>query len=209
MTNNDVLRRLRYIFKLADNKVVGIFKLAAHQVTAEQVQHWLLKDDVPAMVPLADNELASFLNGFIIEKRGRQEGELPVAETQLTKNLILLKLKIALKLQNDEIINLLGKTGFTVGKAELTAFFRKPEHKNYRHCKSQFLRNFLTALQQKHRAEPPNTKREKQPKDKDKARATEKTLYVNPKLKPQEKAQEKSSTRKVLKLKPEDIYKNS
>ncbi|GLX77287.1 hypothetical protein tinsulaeT_06270 [Thalassotalea insulae] len=213
MTNNDVLRRLRYTFNLNDNKVVNIFKLAACNVTTEQVKHWLAKDDDPTIVPLTDVELASFLNGFIIEKRGKKDGEQPVNEKELTKNLILLKLKIALKLQNDDIISLLATAGFNVGKAELTAFFRKPDHKNYRHCKWQFLRNFLQGLQDKYRVASPVVKSQNNGKNKphyaDKKSVStgqsKKTHYVNPNAKPAEK----SSTRKVLKLKPEQIYKNS
>lgn len=229
MTNNDVLRRIRYIFNLRDTKVVDIFKLVNSQVTVLQVQNWLLKDDDDNMVELADVELSNFLNGFIIEKRGKKEGALPQPETTLTKNLMLMKLKIALQLQNDDILQLMESTGFTIGKAELTAFFRKPDHKNYRLCKSQFLRNFLQAVQNKYRVEikkpfASNNKTSNtstsankdvkpynnggkpyQKKDKTAQAETPKQRYVNPKAKPAEK----SSTRRVLKLKPEDIYKDS
>jgi hypothetical protein len=37
-----------------------------------------------------------------------------------------------------------------MGKAELTAFFRKQDHKHYRECQDQILRNFLQGLQKKH-----------------------------------------------------------
>ncbi|MEW6991359.1 DUF1456 family protein [Colwelliaceae bacterium 6441] len=222
MTNNDVLRRIRYTFNLRDEKVVAIFAHVNCQVNEQQVQNWLKKDDDSEMVEIADVELANFLNGFIIEKRGKREGEQPKAETTLTKNLMLMKLKIALQLQNDDIVDLLAKTGFTLGKSELTAFFRKPDHKNYRHCKSQFLRNFLQALQDKHRK--PYTPKEKSAQKKHAlettpdaeevvdhsyktARANASKIYVNPNASTTKN--EKKSTRKVLKLKPEDIYKNS
>lgn len=229
MTNNDVLRRIRYTFNLRDSKVVDIFKLVNSQVTVPQVKNWLLKDDDDNMVPLADVELSNFLNGFIIEKRGRKEGALPKPETTLTKNLMLMKLKIALELQNDDILKLMENTGFTIGKAELTAFFRKPDHKNYRLCKSQFLRNFLQAVQDKYHVElkksftpkvqstntsaadkkgtKPNNRDGKpfHKKDKTPEKETPKQRYVNPNAKPAVK----SSSRRVLKLKPEDIYKDS
>lgn len=223
MTNNDVLRRIRYTFNLRDEKVIAIFAHAKCKVNEQQVQNWLKKDDDPSMVEIKDVELASFLNGFIIEKRGKRDGEQPKPETTMTKNLVLMKLKIALKLQNDDIVSLLAKTGFTLGKSELTAFFRKPEHKNYRHCKSQFLRNFLQALQDKYRK--PYTPKDKSSKknhsaeqtsssdsneyDKsyNSARVNASKIYINPNA--TSKTSDKKSTRKVLKLKPEDIYKNS
>jgi uncharacterized protein YehS (DUF1456 family) len=40
---------------------------------------------------------------------------------------------------------------FSIGKHELSAFFRKPDHKNYRECKDQVLRNFLKGLELKYR----------------------------------------------------------
>lgn len=193
MTNNDVLRRLRYTFSLKDNQVKAIFSLANREVSLEQVRAWLLKDDDEQMVPLADIELASFLNGFIVERRGRGDGEMPQPEKDLSKNLILKKLKIALALKTEDIISLLEKVGVKLGKPELTAFFRNPEHKNYRHCKAQVLRNFLMALQQTHRGQKPNSSSKK---NKPKV-AKEKTLYVNPYA----KAEEKLKTRSVLKLK--------
>lgn len=224
MTNNDVLRRIRYTFNLRDEKVVAIFAHAQCKVSEQQVQNWLKKDDDPSMVEIIDVELASFLNGFIIEKRGKREGEQPKPEKTLTKNIMLMKLKIALQLQNDDIVGLLASTGFTLGKSELTAFFRKPDHKNYRHCKSQFLRNFLQALQDKHRKPyTPKKNKSKQisnsstledsSEDNDvvdtsykSARANASKRYVNPNA---SKSDDKKSSRKVLKLKPEDIYKNS
>jgi uncharacterized protein YehS (DUF1456 family) len=226
VTNNDVIRRIRYTFNIRDEKVVAIFAHANYKVSEQQVQSWLKKDDDPSMIEITDAELASFLNGFIIEKRGKRDGEQPKPETTLTKNLMLMKLKIALQLQNDDIVDLLAKTGFTLGKSELTAFFRKPDHKNYRHCKSQFLRNFLQALQDKYRK--PYTPKEKETKTAPRielpaerevvieekvansykqAGAKASKIYVNPNA--NSKAVAKQSTRKVLKLKPEDIYKNS
>lgn len=220
MTNNDILRRIRYTFNLRDEKMVAIFAHADCKVSEGQVQNWLKKDDDASMVEIIDVELASFLNGFIIEKRGKREGEQPKPEKTLTKNIMLMKLKIALQLQNDDIVALLASTGFTLGKSELTAFFRKPDHKNYRHCKSQFLRNFLQALQDKHRKPyTPKKSKGKQTSSEENspendvvdtsyksARANASKMYVNPNA---TKSEDKKSSRKVLKLKPEDIYKNS
>lgn len=222
MTNNDIFRRLRYTFNLRDQKVVSIFALANRQVSTEQVENWLKKEDDKAMMPMADIELASFLNGFIVEKRGRSDKGVPAPEKELTGNVILQKLKIALTLQNDDIIDMFSKNNLTVGKAELTAFFRKPDHKNYRLCKSQFLRNFLMAVQNIHR--PADDKPKKPYKNADKSydkksgksdysgkpstnkAPREKTVYVNPKLAKAEQVKvdkpKKSTSKNTLKLKP-------
>ena len=65
-----------------------------------------------------------------------------------------MKLKIAFNLQADDIVTILDEVDFRIGKSELSAFFRKPTHKNYRECKDQVLRNFLTGLQHRLRGNP-------------------------------------------------------
>ena len=147
MTNNDVLRRIRYTFDYSDVKMVEIFALAGQEVTREQVGAWLKKDDDPAFQLCRDVELASFLNGLIIERRGKKEGVQPEPEQRLTNNIIFRKLKIALDLQAEDVIEILALADVQISKHELSAFFRKPGHKNYRTCQDQILRNFLNGMQ--------------------------------------------------------------
>ncbi len=112
---------------------------------------WLKKDDDPAFQNCNDKQMATFLNGFINHKRGKREGPQPAPEKRLTNNLILLKLKIALNLKAEDILQILALADFPIGKSELSAFFRKPGHNHYRACKDQILRNFLKGLQLKYR----------------------------------------------------------
>ena len=151
MTNNDILRRIRYIFDFGDPKMMGIFSLADHQVTREQVIDWLKKDDDPALQECSDVELAIFLNGLIIERRGKKDGAQPEPEQKLNNNIIFRKLKIALDLKAEDILQILGTADVHISKHELSAFFRKPGHKHYRDCKDQILRNFLNGVQLKYR----------------------------------------------------------
>jgi uncharacterized protein YehS (DUF1456 family) len=144
--NNDVLRRLRYILDLGDDKSIETFALGGVKVSRSQVSNWLKKDDDPDFEKCNDKTLAAFLNGVIILKRGAREGETPKPETRLNNNIILRKLMIAFSLKSDDVMKLLEDAGFEVGKSELSAFFRKPGHRNYRPCKDQFLRNFLAGL---------------------------------------------------------------
>ncbi|MGH1426653.1 MAG: DUF1456 family protein [Arenicella sp.] len=153
MTNNDILRRLRYTFDFNDSKMMTLFALAGYEASREEVCDWLKKDGDDTFKNCNDKYLATFLNGLIIEKRGRLDGPLPVAEKNLDNNIILKKLKIALNLQAEDIISLLGSSGLHLSKHELSALFRKPGHKHYRQCKDQILRNFLQGLQDKHHAE--------------------------------------------------------
>ena len=149
MDNNDVLRRLRYSFDLDDAKVIEIFSHAGLEVKRGFVVAWLKKEDDPAYQACNDRMLATFLNGFIIEKRGKRDGPQPKPEMHLTNNAILMKLKIALNLQAEGMQEILRLGGQELSNHELSAFFRRPGHKHYRECQDQALRNFLAGLQQK------------------------------------------------------------
>jgi len=151
MTNNDIFRQLRYTFDLKNTKVIQIFHLADTTVTNDEVNAWLSKEDETGFKSLHDKTFASFLNGFINLKRGKKEGEQPKPEKTLTNNIILRKLKIALNLQSEDILDILKLANFNLGKHELSAFFRKPSQSQYRLCKDQVLRNFLHGLQKKYR----------------------------------------------------------
>jgi uncharacterized protein YehS (DUF1456 family) len=149
MTNNDVFRRVRYLFDLSDSKMIALFKLADHEVSREQVSNWLKKDDDPLLVDIKDKELAIFLNGLIIDKRGKRDGPTPPPEDPLSNNMILRKFKIALELTTEDIIEIFALINKQITKNELGAFFRNPNHKSYRPCLDQYLRNFLNGLQAK------------------------------------------------------------
>jgi uncharacterized protein YehS (DUF1456 family) len=128
--------------------MVELFAKGDLTVTPEQVTLWLKKDDDPDYVRCTDHEFAHFLNGLTIEKRGpREDGVKPKAEYALNNNIIFRKLKIAFNLKDQDILDLLKNADFNLGKAELSAFFRKPEHRHYRECQDQVLRNFLQGLQ--------------------------------------------------------------
>ena len=64
----------------------------------------------------------------------------------MTNNDILKKLRVALKLRDDEIVDILALVDFRISKSELGAFFRKEDHPKYVECGDQILRNFLNGL---------------------------------------------------------------
>ena len=122
MINNDILRRVRYLFDYSESKTIALFKLADYDVDRATLVSWLKKDEDPLFVEISDKELALFLNGLIIEKRGRREGPQPEPEDPLSNNMILKKLKIALNLTTDDIIALFASVDTKIYKNELSAF---------------------------------------------------------------------------------------
>jgi uncharacterized protein YehS (DUF1456 family) len=147
MNVNDVLRRIRYVFDFNDNRMIEVFANADTVVSREQVCAWLKPEDAVGYQVLEDRQMALFLNGLINQLRGKRDGPQPEPEKSLTNNMILMKLRIALNLQSDDVQNLLEEAGLKFSKHELSALFRKPGHKHYRHCEDQLLRNFLKGLE--------------------------------------------------------------
>ncbi len=151
MNNNDIMRRVRYIFDFDDTKMISLFGIVDHKVTRAQISAWLKKDDDPAYQKCSDMQLAIFLDGLINDRRGKKEGPQPEPVSLLTNNIIFMKLKIALNLKAEDVLGIMDLVEFKISKHELSAFFRRPGHKHFRECKNQILRNFLTGLQLKHR----------------------------------------------------------
>lgn len=163
MDNNDILRRLRYALDLRDRDLDPIFALSGTPAPDHGVKLWLSREGEAEFKLCRDKDLARFLNGFITHKRGPKPGPAPVAEKRLTNNLILLKLKIALDLKAEDVLGLLALADLTLSPHELSAFFRRPNHKHYRECKDQVLRRFLTGLTRRHRPESRETEEAENP----------------------------------------------
>jgi len=161
MTNNDILRRLRYTFDFSDSKMIALFAIADVEVTREQISNWLKKEEDPDYNNCSDIQFASFLNGLITDKRGKKDGPQPKPETNLNNNIVFRKLRIALNMQAEDILDIMALADLTISKHELSAFFRKPDHKHFRKCKDQILRNFIKGLQLKYRSTEQTEEEEK------------------------------------------------
>ncbi len=147
MTNNDIFHLIFSTFDLNDSVVIEIFSLADFSATDEQVTNWLKKEDDETSIKLSDTELALFLNGFINLKRGKREGEQPKPEDHLNNNMVFQKLRIALNLKAEDILEVFQLVDIRLSKHELSAFFRKPNNKHYRDCKDETLQKFLLGIQ--------------------------------------------------------------
>ena len=155
MKNNDVLRRIRYIFDFSDSKMISIFEYGGQKATRAEISDWLKRDDHIDFKECSDVKLARFLNGLIIDRRGKKEGSIPEPEQHLTNNIIFRKLKIALDLKAEDVIDIFKLVPFDISKSELSSFFRKVGHRNYTKCRAQVLKKFLKGLQIKFRPLPP------------------------------------------------------
>lgn len=149
MVHNDVLRSIRYALDLSEPKLIELIHRVdpAFAIDRDAVRALLLKEDEPGHLPCSDAVLARFLDGLIVDRRGRDEGrpQRPF-EARVSNNLVLKKLRIAFELTDLDMLALFDAAGFAVSKSELSALFRQPDHRNYRPCGDQMLRNFLKGL---------------------------------------------------------------
>ena len=150
MTNNDFLRRLRYALNIKDNVMVQIFKKGNIVLTREDVIDYLKKDIEEGFKKLNNSDLIAFLDGLIIQKRGKREDGTPVPQVKVTKNnlnnILLRKLRIALSFKSYDMIKIFKLGGVEISEGELSALFRSEDHKNYKECGDKYIRVFLKGL---------------------------------------------------------------
>lgn len=147
MIHNDVLRAIRYCLDISDARLADIIKLGGLDTAKQDVIDYLKREDEDGYRDCPDEVLAHCLDGLIIHKRGRDDSRPPVPpELPVYNNQVLKKLRVAFELREEDVLALMSHAGFQVSKPELNALFRKPDHKNYRRCGDQFLRNFLKGL---------------------------------------------------------------
>jgi len=147
VTHNDVLRSLRYLLNVGDGALADIARLAGGEVSKADMAAFLKTEDEQGYRPCGDHVMAHFLNGLVIHKRGVDPNRPPQPlEIPVTNNTVLKKLRVAFELKDSDITSLIEKSGLRVSKAELGAFFRRLDHRNYRDCGDQFLRNLLKAM---------------------------------------------------------------
>ncbi|MCW0448866.1 DUF1456 family protein [Xanthomonas sacchari] len=149
MLNNDILRSIRYMLDLSDQKIVDLAHLAdpAFPIDKAQIPAWLKKEDEDGFVECSDAVLAHVLDGLVFHYRGRDESLPPrPVEARITNNVVLKKLRVAFQLKDVDMHQIFDAAGFPVSKPELSALFRQPVHKNFRLCGDQLLRNFLKGL---------------------------------------------------------------
>lgn len=153
MANNELLRSIRDALHLDTATMIRIFKAAGREVGESAIAAFLKTAEEDDYIPCSNPIMGFFLDGLIIHKRGKQEGDPVPAEkplSELGNNTILKKLRIALDLKEDDLLGIFKLAGIAITKHELTALFRKPGHKHYKECPDQLLRSFIKGVALRH-----------------------------------------------------------
>ena len=156
MTSNDILRRLRNALSLNDAEVVRLAGLGGMKVSKVDLFTEEGEDDDDASYILGPpGVLGAFLDGLVLDRRGPPKpGTTPPVETELSTNGVLKRIRVALMLRDDDIIGMLEAAGHPMSKGEVSALFRRPDHRSFRPCGHQVLRKFLRGLA----AKPPKAR---------------------------------------------------
>ncbi len=169
MDNNDMLIKLGHALDIESIDMVEIFKLGGIELSKEDVDKMLVESkevysieddncgDIEENTKCKNSTLESFLNGLIIFKRGKQDlkpgqtetPSLSIRGNKSINNIILKKLKIALSLSSEDMLDIFDESGDQLTKGELSNMFRKEGHTHYKRCDDKHVRNFLEGLERK------------------------------------------------------------
>ena len=147
MNTNDILYKIQKALSLSSEDMLKAYELEAYKMESTHLDSLLKKRQDKGSKLCSYEELGIFLDGLVTLKRGpspKKSDENKVVE--LTNNLILKKLRIALELKEaeTEIIFSLGEA--ELSKQQLASLFRKEGHKNFKECSDELLMAFLDGL---------------------------------------------------------------
>lgn len=162
MRNDDILKSISYTLDLNKPQIAEICKQGGYEPERSEIE--MIFSDEKETEKRIDGRIVEkdvshkltshFLDGLIIHRRGKKKDAKPrPVEIPVTNNTVLKKLRVAFKLREDDILELLKKSGFEVSSTELSALFRADDHRNYRPCGDQLLRYFLKGLADEYRHE--------------------------------------------------------
>jgi len=147
LKTNDILYRITKALGLSGAEVLEAYSLEGYEMDPKHLESLLKKRVDNGFEECSYEELGLFLDGLVTLKRGPSPKKPNDDEAvELTNNLILKKLRIALELKEPETEIIFGLGDAVLGKQELKSLFRKEGHKNFKPCPDELLMAFLDGL---------------------------------------------------------------
>jgi uncharacterized protein YehS (DUF1456 family) len=144
---NEILYRIQKALNLTTEEMLEAYKLEAYEMEASHLESLLKRRQDDGFRVATYEELGVFLDGLVTLKRGPSPKKPNDDEAvELTNNLILKKLRIALELKEAETEIIFGLADVELSKQQLASLFRKEGHKNFRACSDELLMAFLDGL---------------------------------------------------------------
>ncbi len=149
MKINDILYKIKTALSLDNETILEIYKLVEYEMSEEHLINILKKHQDKDYEDATYEELGLFLDGLVILKRGpsdKVQKEDDVVE--LSNNLILKKIRVAMELKEAELVILFALAEMTLTKRQIGSLFRKEGTKNFKACSDELLMAFLDGLEE-------------------------------------------------------------
>jgi len=147
INTNEILYHIQKALNLSIEEMLETYKLETYEMEPNHLASLLQKRLDKGFKLCSYEELGVFLDGFVTLKRGPSPKKSNKDEiVELTNNLILKKLRIALELKEAEIEIIFGLADVELRKQQLASLFRKEGHKNFKPCSDELLMAFLEGL---------------------------------------------------------------
>ncbi len=145
INTNDILYRIKKSLNLSMSDMQKAYELEDYKITKDRLEDILKKRQDKGFIIASYEELGVFLDGLISLKRGKTDRKSD-ENVELTNNLILKKLRVALQLKEAESEIIFGLADIELTKQQLASLFRKDGHKNFKICSDELLISFLDGL---------------------------------------------------------------
>jgi len=148
MKNNELLQSICNALELAEEDLGALLALCGHAIDPQSDPKSELKQQ-SLLQECSNMQLRCALEGLIIAERGpRSDGKPPeINDEVLSNNEVLKKLRIALNMQEEDMLLVFEEGGATLTPGELSALFRKQSNKHFRTCSDELLLQFLAGFQ--------------------------------------------------------------
>jgi len=147
INTNEILYRIQKALNLSMEEILETYKLESYAIEPTHIESLLKRRLDKGFELCSYEELGVFLDGLVTLKRGPSPKKINNDEiVELTNNLILKKLRIALELKEAETEIIFGLADVELSKQQLASLFRKEGHKNFKICSDTLLMSFLEGL---------------------------------------------------------------
>ncbi len=147
MKINDILFKIKTALSLDNKTLLKAYALVEYEMSEERLENILKRHQAEGYEEATYEELGLFLDGLVILKRGEPTTPSNDDEVfELTNNLILKKLRVAMELKEAELIIVFALAEVNITKRQIGSLFRKEGGKNFKVCSDELLLAFLDGL---------------------------------------------------------------
>lgn len=147
MQPNDVLFKIKKALALDTKAMIKAYALADFEMSEERLISIMKRRQDKGYEEATYEELGVFLDGLVLLKRGPSDKIANDDEVvELTNNLILKKIRVAMELKEPELVILFALADVELSKRQIGSLFRKEGTKNFKRCSDELLDAFLEGL---------------------------------------------------------------